>query len=341
MGIFVLLCLLLLLGNSCTFTSTDTDLYQFERDNIIDVRGQITEIIGEDVLIGSNAQVYTLDDYLIVADYKSYMESIHLFSLSDYKAVVSFAPIGQGPNEIARLGFIGLDREHREIYVSDHGKQKIFGYNLDSLLATPNYMPFVKYQMEESVFPNGYYYMNDTLSIALVIRPTGNYGFNQFTAKWDMEKQTFQQMPYEHPKVKKKRFSLAVSKNNHIYAEFHSRADLITVCDLEGNLKYNIYGSGWSKERKRVEYYTKGIFAGDFMVAAYLGDEPFIESKSDGLLNKYPKQLHIFDIEGNYIKTLDVGYQIVDFCYDERNHRLVFNFDDDIQFGYLELGNLL
>ena len=341
MSSFVLLCLLLFFANSCTFTSTDTDLYQPERNDVANVKGQITEIIGDDVLIGSNARIYTLKQYLIVADHKSYMESIHLFNLSDYKSIVSFAPIGQGANEIARLGFIGLNQADREIYVSDHGKQKIFAYKLDSLLANPDYIPLVKYRMEQSIFPSDYYYINDTLSIALIIKPTGNYGFNQYTAQWNMKEQSFSQMPYEHSDVEKKRFSLAVSSKNNVYAEFHSKSDLITVCDLEGNLKYNVYGPGWDKERKRIQYYTKGIFAGNFMIATYLGDNPFIESNSEGLQNRYPQKMHVFDIKGNYLRTLDVGYQIVDFCFDEHNNRLIFNFDDEIQFGYLDLDNVL
>lgn len=49
----------------------------------------------------------------------------------------------------------------------------------------------------------------------------------------------------------------------------------------------------------------------------------------------------IFNLNGDYIKTLDIGYKIVDFCYDIQNDRLVFNFEDMIQFGYIDLDDQL
>ena len=52
-------------------------------------------------------------------------------------------------------------------------------------------------------------------------------------------------------------------------------------------------------------------------------------------------KLIVFNTDGDYVRTLDVGYKINHFCYDEENNRLIFNFNDDIQFGYLDLNNLL
>ena len=42
-------------------------------------------------------------------------------------------------------------------------------------------------------------------------------------------------------------------------------------------------------------------------------------------------------MDGDYIATLEVGYPILHFCYDESNNRLIFAFDDDMQFAYLDL----
>lgn len=49
----------------------------------------------------------------------------------------------------------------------------------------------------------------------------------------------------------------------------------------------------------------------------------------------------IFDLEGNYIKTLDVGYKIQDFCIDKDNHRIIMALVDEIQFAYLDLQQLI
>ena len=53
-----------------------------------------------------------------------------------------------------------------------------------------------------------------------------------------------------------------------------------------------------------------------------------------------PNKLVVFDSNGNYIVTLNIGYNINDFCYDEDNGRLLFSFDDEIQFGYIDLKSI-
>ena len=49
----------------------------------------------------------------------------------------------------------------------------------------------------------------------------------------------------------------------------------------------------------------------------------------------------VFDMDGNYRKTLDVGYKIQDYCIDEDNSRVIFVFSDEIQFGYLNIEKLI
>ena len=47
--------------------------------------------------------------------------------------------------------------------------------------------------------------------------------------------------------------------------------------------------------------------------------------------------LHVFNITGDYLKTLDIGRRINDLCYDEENKRIIMNLDDEYQFAYLDL----
>lgn len=85
---------------------------------------------------------------------------------------------------------------------------------------------------------------------------------------------------------------------------------------------------------------NKGQGPGDKVVASYLGRAQFYEQ--DGQTQAYrPDKLLVFDLEGDHLSTLDVGYAILSFCYDAENNRLLFTFDDEIQFGYLDLGNIL
>ena len=65
-------------------------------------------------------------------------------------------------------------------------------------------------------------------------------------------------------------------------------------------------------------------------------------SGEDNMADAYfPTVFMIFDLEGNYIKTLDVGYKIQDFCIYKDNHRIIMALVDEIQFAYLDLQQLI
>lgn len=59
--------------------------------------------------------------------------------------------------------------------------------------------------MNETLFPSDYQYINDTLSIAALIKPTGTSTFDQFLGKWNMSTGEITPMKYTHPDIKEKR----------------------------------------------------------------------------------------------------------------------------------------
>ena len=108
----------------------------------------------------------------------------------------------------------------------------------------------------------------------------------------------------------------------------------MSILTLDGELKYNIYGPAWDKkESNKIHHYGDVAFCGDKIVAAYSGGANFSDAYA-------PTKLLVFNLEGDYLKTLDVGYRISSFCYDKDRNRLIMVLDDEIQFGYLELDNL-
>lgn len=326
--------LLLLVVGSCANYS-ESDKYQQKRDNIVNVHPLIKEIEIDDVLIGSIARLFLLDDYLIIGDYKSSDKLIHIFDKNSFGYRGSTAYVGQGPGEITVMGHVGIDEERRKFYVSDHGKQKIFSYDIDSVLTNPDYIPEVKTEMNMVQFPDRYQYLNDTLSIALMIEPTSISTFNQSVSKWNIEAGTFEPMKYQHPDITKKRISFAVSPEKGIYVECYTYHDLMSICKLDGSLKCNIYGPAWDKtESNKIHHYGSVAFCGDKIVASYSGGDNFSEAYN-------PTSFLVFNSEGNYLKTLDVGYRIVDFCYDKDKNRILMNLDDEIQFGYLDLNGMI
>jgi predicted RNA-binding protein associated with RNAse of E/G family len=55
----------------------------------------------------------------------------------------------------------------------------------------------------------------------------------------------------------------------------------------------------------------------------------------------WPTKFLVFDLEGNYLKTLETGYKICNICYDKKENRILMSLDDQIQFASLELDGLL
>lgn len=337
----ILYLLLAIICIGCTQVSK-TEKYQKERDNIINVQENIKEIEIEDVLIGSNPSLNVLDNYLIISDSRSLDKLIHVFNKNNFNYVTGIGYRGEGPDEITNMGFMGIDEAKRVLYVSDHGKQKIFCYNLDSVIVDSLYTPWVKVRMNAKQFPSEYQFINDSLCIGRIIEPIGNSNFKPSVAKWNIETGEIEPMKYEHPGIEKKRIVCAVSKENELYAEFYSHHDLITICNFDGELKYNIYGPNWESGRARkMNYFRRGIFCNDKIFVLYSGEDSFIQDKSGKTKSSLPTKFLVFDLSGDYLKTLETGYRISSFCYDKKNNRFILSLDDMIQFAYLDLDGIV
>ena len=317
--------LLLIVG--CN-NSTETEIYQSSRDNIIDVKSYIHEIDLGNVYVGNSSRPSLINDYLVISDFKAFDKPINLFDRKTYKYMTSFGEVGQGPKEITSLGDVAWNGETHEIYVTDHGKQVILAYELDSVLSNnKDYYPIEKYHLNNTRFPSDYYYINDSVSYCRTIEPIGNNDFAPSTGVWNMKTGSIKTMKYNHPSCEKKRFMLAVSYADNIYAECNVLYDLISFFDLNGNLIKNIYGPEWGDNN--LHFFGVSTFTKDYLITAYNGD----------VYEKHTPNHYcmVFSKEGEYTATLDLGYNTGFFCYDEQNDRLIFSFDDVIQFGYLNL----
>ncbi|MDR3252992.1 MAG: 6-bladed beta-propeller, partial [Tannerella sp.] len=241
---------------SCS--NSETEKYQSNRNKVVNVHDKLVEFNKEEVMIGSMPHFSMIGDYLIISDYKAYDKIIHLFDKKSFSYVTGIAERGQGPGEIADIAHIAVDELNRAFYVTDYGKQSIFAYPLDSVLTNPSYIPKVKAKLDKNFVPHTYQYINDTLSIGIILEPpVGNYGFKQYVGKWNMTTGEITPMKYEHPDIYRKRIVFDASIKEGIYVECYIYQNLMTICDLNGELKYNIYGSNWdgNGRTRRIHHY--------------------------------------------------------------------------------------
>jgi len=333
----LLLYLLIIAAFCWSCSHPTTEKYQSSRNKVVNVRDKLKEIEMEEVPVSSRSMLSILGDYLIITDTKVYDKFIHLFDKKSFSYVTSIADKGQGPCEIANFLGLTVDEINRAFYVTDAGKLSIFAYPLDSVLANPSYMPEVKTKLQTSLIPTMYQYINDTLSFGDIVEPVGNSSFKQFVGKWNMNTGEITPMKYEHPDIFKKRICFDASIKEGIYVECYLYLNLMTICSLNGELKYNIYGSNWDGNGRtdRITHYGLVKICNNRIFTLYSGGETNSEK------DFYATKFFVFDLTGEYIQTMETGYRMLDFCFDKENNRLIMAFDDEIQFGYLELDGLL
>lgn len=322
--IMVMLC-------ACT-TQEEKEKYQGSRNNVIDVKEKIKEIdTGNDVLIGNNSRSYYSKDFLIIQDSKAWEGAIHLFDKTTFKYITSFGKKGEGPFELTNMGDIFIDDNRRKLYVTDHGKNKIFSYDMDSVINMPDtYRHQVKIPINNTQFPAGAIYINDTLSYCRIIVPTSNSTFDQMIGKWNMMTGELKMIGEKHPKTHRKRSLIDVSIDKKMIVEVYYNYDLMSISDLDGNIQCYIYGPDWTT--KGLDTFGDVMITPNHILASYSGNK-WAKGKTD--------KIHVFDLKGNYIKTLNIGYAIQDCSYDSANHRIFMIFNDEIQFGYIDLTELV
>lgn len=326
--------LLLLAVWSCS-QGDSTEKHHKKRDRIVDVSDRLKEIESDDLLVGKYAQVCVAGKYLVIEDIQPYDKIIHIIDKSSFRYLASTGNVGQGPGEIALPGCMVADEEHRKLYVTDHGKLKVFSFDLDSVLADPSYQPSVKLNINNTLFPSEYEYISDTLCIGRVIRPIGSNDFTSLVGKWNMLTGEIRTMPYTHPAIEKKRMLCAASPKLGLYVECYGFNDLMTIGGLDGSLKCNVYGPQWNDLRSnRTAYYGKPLFVGDNIIVSFSGGDNF-----DPKVGK--DKFLVFTSEGDYLRTLEVGSIILDFCYDADNNRLILSLNGDMQFASLPLDGLM
>lgn len=327
----------------CTENSK-TKKYQYSRNNTINVKDKIKNIEIDSLTLNTSCSLYIIDKYLLIVDYKSYDYLISIFDKNKFHYITSTAYRGQGPGEITNIGYIGIDNAHRQFNVSDYGKQTVFCYNLDSVLTNPSYIPSKKLNIYGDKALEQYKYINDTTCIGLIFEPISVSDFKLSVGTQNMNTGEFKLMPYTHPNIEKKRVYFDASLKHNIYIECYTGQNLITICTLDGILKYNIYGGkNWkdNQGKRHIEYFQQVTLAGDKIIALYLNDNGYIKDPAKGIVGNLATKFLVFDLNGDYITTLETGYHICHFCYDETNNRIILNMNDDMQFGYLDLEGLI
>lgn len=320
------ICLLLLLTIGC---NAKTEKFQKHRDKIINVGDKIIDIKPE-ILFGESV-LYIIDDILIVMEISPKVgeKGIHLFNKNTFKYITSTGVIGRGPGEITSPGAIGINRKNRVFWVPDYGKRIMWKFPLDSVLNNKMYKPTIKLELhnESSIFRFGF--LNDSIVLGKAVQERPNHVHIMAMSKLNLKSNVIEEYGYEHPKTvgdnSLSLFSLSVENNFYVNCYYYN--DLMTICDLNGNLRYNVYGpDGLNNKDNKKAYFFDVDILGKNIIASYIGDIGLI-SDVNGPRGNAPSKFIVFDTDGNYKETIETGYKFDRFCVDEENKRVIVYFE--------------
>ena len=304
--------------------------------NVVDITEKIHPIdFGDTVLFNAFCKVDIAKDYLIVSDYKNYENQVHLFDKNNFHYLASTAPLGQGPGEITTLGGILINEDGSELYVQDFARYQFFAYNPDSIRSNPEYKPTLKWNMDRDIFAITLQMLNDTASVGLIGMPVSASEINMQTGFWNMETNEIRLLNDLYVGEEHTRYDVKASVEHNLIVEAHWYLNRIVLRRFDGTELCRIEGAtdNW---QNMTDYYRSPLFVGSNIYLLYYGRKYADKDKR----NYTPTKIVILDLEGNYLKTLDMPYYITSWCYDEDNRRIILNMNEEVQFGYLEVEDI-
>lgn len=320
-----------------------TDKVQAQRDNTINVNNKIIDI-KTNVLFGPS-ELSIIDDVLIVDELQpSGDKGIHLFDKKTFQYITSTAFVGKGPGEVTRSGGVKIDYKNRIIWLSDHGKMVLWKFPLDSILNNEKFYPKESIVLPKKFFIERFGFLNDSIVIGKVVNVLSNNSFDMKMIKQNLKTMETESFGYEHPEAtgKKSNSFFKLSTKNNIYINCYPFCDLLTICDLQGNLKCNV----WGKDRldnkgDKKDYYRSVDVIDNKIIASYLGDVGVVFNEYGRPQGNLPTKFLIFDFNGNYLQTIETENEILFFCVDEDNSRIIAYFANRKNpLGYFELNKI-
>src|SRR5690606_36779376 len=158
--------------------------------------------------------------------------------------------------------------------VPDHGKQMLMKFPLDSVLSDPEFKPTDGLSLSNELFIERFEFLSDSTVLGKAVQVLSSNSYQMVMAKLNTKNNTIEKYGYEHPDAtgKKSNSYFALSKEGNFYVNAHVYCDLLTICDLHGDLKYNVLGpDGLENKEFRKTYFTGIDLMNGFIVTSYIG----------------------------------------------------------------------
>lgn len=313
-----------ILGSCGKSDGSPTVSYSAERDNI--EHRELVSIEEELPMIHGIVSLNMFGDTLLIRDIESTDRLYFAYDVVKERYVGSFGKYGPGPGEIANCGTIGIDHDAGLIYVDDHSKWIIHGFNVAEALADTTYIPFKKGEIAKSYGFARPLYLNDSTIYGAVVG-VGPRGVGYYLGRYNLL--TGQSELLDTAKTNPHSGLLLLNPEKDELIELSIEFDRIQFFDFQGNLKRTVYGPDYKDYNKRIMYYDSPVIVDDKIYVTYVNGD--FKDPDVG------HQIVVMDLEGNYIKSIDVGVRIEDLTYSPATRRIYVATWDEPQFGYFEI----
>jgi len=280
-----------------------------------------------------------LVDSIIVLNTGPYSDSIfYLFNKNKFSFIKEAGKKGKGPGELTHASIRGnINKQNGTIFVGDRSKLKLFRYSLDGVLNNKNASPEVYIEL-----PNNFSHANEVIVVNdSIIIGTGmpNYGICVLNKKGEIINK-FGRLPEKPDEIKAlKHISLynqrfTFNKKQNKFAIGFTSFDSLNCYNLSGEVVFKQTGpdfieSDYKTVYKRDEKTTYWSLESDdkYIYGLYSGKKKYeIPSNANTLKDVklfHPKNIHIFDWQGNPKLKVKLDKPIVDFVIDKKTNRLI------------------
>jgi len=267
-----------------------------------------------------------MDSLLFVIPLGTNANFVNVYNKNTFRLLKTFCPKGRGPYEIEMLGPYYTDPKNKVFWIVDFPKNKIWGYCMDSVMTSSDYLP-VFYTMPQEVYPmtdltvyNNNFYIPDPIGEHLLFcfDTTGEHikscGINMINEGLDYFSELSRIHILTNPYYK---------KTIVVYRHF----DILQLLDMEHpeEKTVTIQGPDHFKFEEQVKL---SIFD---QVIAYFGnprfDDKYIYTLYMGLgtndEDKENKRIHVFDWTGKPVLKINLDHHICSFAVDRENQRII------------------
>lgn len=229
-----------------------TEYHEKNRDNVIDGTSQMVSIDDNLPFIHSFAVPIMAGDTLIILDYKSSDLLYTAYDIYNDTTIGRFGKFGAGPGEISNPLFSFYDSYGKNIYIGNGNRGKLSYFHLPEAISDSTYEAIDRIPID---FTKGILYPHifDESTVVCTTYPNLSTRVSKIS-KLDLNTGEISVID-SATTGENSRMAIAVSKKDNLIFAADKQRDMISILDLDGNVRKIIFGPEYDDNIKDNEFF--------------------------------------------------------------------------------------